>query len=177
MVQSRPPSRQQTNSSSGDGRPPTTRHGGIRTPRRVQWASRDDVRLSIDPEALSQSSKHALDELGLDPEVFETLRGALERHRSETVSANDRVVHGTHPFRPQSSVSLTQPLPSRPALPQQSSAMSETCPNFRGDRDPFSTPPPSHSFSLSSSTDVDRPLIVESPSTETGIRPFLTLPY
>ncbi|KAI6103817.1 hypothetical protein EDD16DRAFT_1640690 [Pisolithus croceorrhizus] len=149
MAQSRSPSRQQTDSSNGDSQSSTARHGGSRLPRRVQWASKDDVRLSIDPEALSRSSMHALDELGLDPGAFENLRGALERHRSETSSARGR---GT--------LSLTQPLPSRPSLPPQSSATQNG--------NPISTPAPSHRFLPSSSTDTDRLVTVESPSTETG---------
>ncbi|KIO00344.1 hypothetical protein M404DRAFT_153149, partial [Pisolithus tinctorius Marx 270] len=143
MTQSRSPSRQQTDSSNGDGQPSTARNGGIRTPRRVQWASRDDVRLSIDPETLSHLSVHALDELGLDPEAFENLRSALERHKS-----------GSR-------------LPSRPALPPQSSVTSTTS-NSRHDQNPFSNPVPSHRFSPLSSTDIDRPLNVETPSTDTG---------
>ncbi|KAI6135884.1 hypothetical protein EDD17DRAFT_1680914 [Pisolithus thermaeus] len=169
MAQSRSPSRQQTDSSSGDGQPSTARHGGIRIPRRVQWASKDDVRLSIDPEALSRSSIHALDELGLDPGAFENLRGALERHRSESFSARGRGTRGTDPSGSQiPSVSLTQPLPSRPSLPSQSSDTSKIYTNFRQNRNPISTLAPSYRFLPSSSTDVDRLVTVESPSTETG---------
>ncbi|KAI6144460.1 hypothetical protein BKA82DRAFT_4178224 [Pisolithus tinctorius] len=168
MTQSRSPSRQQTDSSNGDGQPSTACHGGIRTPRRVQWASRDDVRLSIDPETLSHLSVHALDELGLDPEAFENLRSALERHKSGSVSARDGAAHEMDPSRSQlESVLLTQRLPSRPALPPQSSVTSTTS-NSRHDQNPFSNPVPSHRFSPLSSTDIDRPLNVETPSTDTG---------
>ncbi|EGN92570.1 hypothetical protein SERLA73DRAFT_65511, partial [Serpula lacrymans var. lacrymans S7.3] len=64
-----------------DGRPAggTARSGGTRTPRRVQWAQYDDVRPLSDPT-------HALDEAALDPDAFQTLTHALERHRSTGLS-------------------------------------------------------------------------------------------
>ncbi|KIJ62428.1 hypothetical protein HYDPIDRAFT_94568 [Hydnomerulius pinastri MD-312] len=67
-----------------DARPAggTARSGGTRTPRRVQWANSDDIRVSIDPETSPRVSMHALDEMGLDPNAFETLKDALERHQS-----------------------------------------------------------------------------------------------
>lgn len=175
MAQSRPPSRQQTDSSNGDGQPSTARHGGIRIPRRVQWASKDDVRLSIDPEASSHPSMHALDELGLDPGAFESLRGALERHKSGSFSTRDEETHGSDPSRLQiPSVSLTQPLPSRPALPPQSSSASKICPNPRQSRNAISTPAPSHRLLPESSTDVDRLITDECASTETGTNTSVT---
>ncbi|KAF7985473.1 hypothetical protein HWV62_5241 [Athelia sp. TMB] len=48
--------------------PPPPRASGAKTPRKVQWALAD--------------ATHALDEHGLDPNAFETLTHALERHRS-----------------------------------------------------------------------------------------------
>ncbi|KAG1880933.1 hypothetical protein F4604DRAFT_1578491 [Suillus subluteus] len=51
---------------------------GTRTPRRVQWASTEHVH---EPEPVSP---HALDEMAQDPNAFETLKDALERHRSSS---------------------------------------------------------------------------------------------
>ncbi|KIM73743.1 hypothetical protein PILCRDRAFT_99247 [Piloderma croceum F 1598] len=62
-----------------DGKPRpggTTRTPGVKTPRKVQWAT--------DGGADPSTSTHALDEHGLDPDAFETLTVALERHRSST---------------------------------------------------------------------------------------------
>ncbi|KAJ7687848.1 hypothetical protein B0H17DRAFT_939029, partial [Mycena rosella] len=48
----------------------------MKTPRKVQWLDTHDE----GPE----ESTHALDEHGIDPNAFETLTTALERHRSTT---------------------------------------------------------------------------------------------
>ncbi|KAI0750391.1 hypothetical protein C8Q74DRAFT_1211863 [Fomes fomentarius] len=59
-----------------DNRPPGgTRRTGTKTPRRVQW---------MFDEPQETSSTRALDEHGLDPEAFNNLKHALERHRSSS---------------------------------------------------------------------------------------------
>ncbi|THG96495.1 hypothetical protein EW026_g5356 [Hermanssonia centrifuga] len=56
-------------------RPPGgTRRSGNKTPRKVQWVDNDEG---------AESSTRALDEHGLNPEPFETLKDALEKHRSQ----------------------------------------------------------------------------------------------
>ncbi|KAJ6550865.1 hypothetical protein DFH09DRAFT_925648 [Mycena vulgaris] len=59
--------------ASGSGRDVS---GGVKTPRKVQWMDTHQE----GPE----DSTHALDEHGIDPNAFETLTTALERHRSTT---------------------------------------------------------------------------------------------
>ncbi|RDX46358.1 DUF1212-domain-containing protein [Lentinus brumalis] len=60
-----------------DTRPPGgTRRSGQKTPRRVQWQF-DEPSQALSPRAL--------DEHGLDPEAFQTLTHALERHRSSSL--------------------------------------------------------------------------------------------
>lgn len=49
-----------------EARPTAGRTGGSRTPRHVQWASRDDGRVSVGSAASPRPSMHALDEMGLD---------------------------------------------------------------------------------------------------------------
>lgn len=44
----------------------TTPKSGMRTPRRVQWASDDAVRVDGDPVTSPRGSVHELDEMGLD---------------------------------------------------------------------------------------------------------------
>ncbi|KAF8553122.1 DUF1212-domain-containing protein [Imleria badia] len=61
----------------------TAPRSGTRTPRRVQWASADAVRVDDNRETSPRESVHALDEMGLDPTAFETLRNALEKHQSK----------------------------------------------------------------------------------------------
>ncbi|KAI8977722.1 DUF1212-domain-containing protein [Trametes punicea] len=66
-----------------DDRPPGgTRRSGHKTPRKVQWV--------IDEPPGSPSTR-ALDEHALDPEPFETLTTALERHRSSSMSEGSEV--------------------------------------------------------------------------------------
>ncbi|KAJ7628480.1 hypothetical protein FB45DRAFT_794332 [Roridomyces roridus] len=52
---------------------------GTKTPRKVQWLDTHDE--TTEPE---ESSIHALDEHGNDPNAFETLTTALERHQATT---------------------------------------------------------------------------------------------
>ncbi|GBE85956.1 Pheromone-regulated membrane protein [Sparassis crispa] len=62
--------------NSQDDRPPGgTRRSGAKTARKVQWVENDREPIT---------SIRALDEHGLDPEPFETLTDALERHRSDS---------------------------------------------------------------------------------------------
>ena len=44
----------------------TATNGETRTPRRIQWASDDHVRVDGEPETSPQQSIHELDEMGLD---------------------------------------------------------------------------------------------------------------
>ncbi|KAF8641639.1 hypothetical protein AX16_009865 [Volvariella volvacea WC 439] len=65
-------------SSGEEGRPPdpAASNAERRKSRRVKWLD--------DRQRGSSRSSHALDELGRDPEAFETLRQALERYRSSS---------------------------------------------------------------------------------------------
>ncbi|KAG1718101.1 hypothetical protein EDB19DRAFT_1863305 [Suillus lakei] len=99
---------------------------GTRTPRRVQWANTDHVH---EPEPVSP---HALDEMAKDPNAFETLKDALERHQSSrthspTGSPSHVIpptleVHTYPPSTPSSSVP-TSPTPSTPFLPHRTHAL------------------------------------------------------
>ena len=59
-------SRRPTELHCTEVQPTVCRTGGNRTPRHVQWASRDDGHISVDSAASPRPSMHALDELGLD---------------------------------------------------------------------------------------------------------------
>ncbi|KAJ6506708.1 hypothetical protein C8R45DRAFT_1050936 [Mycena sanguinolenta] len=53
---------------------------GSKTPRKVQWM-----------DERPEGSTHALDELGADPNAFENLKTALERHQSASPSSGPRI--------------------------------------------------------------------------------------
>ncbi|KAJ7482684.1 hypothetical protein FB451DRAFT_1029898 [Mycena latifolia] len=59
--------------ASASGRDSPRGASGVKTPRKVQWMDTHD-----------EESTHALDEHGNDPNAFQTLTTALERHRSTT---------------------------------------------------------------------------------------------
>ncbi|KAG2360229.1 hypothetical protein BDR07DRAFT_1413072 [Suillus spraguei] len=89
---------------------------GTRTPRRVQWASTDHVH---EPEP---ANPHALDEMAQDPNAFETLKDALERHRaSRTHSPSAQVMPPTpdvHTYPPSTPSTMpTSPTSSTPFIP------------------------------------------------------------
>ncbi|KAH9895599.1 DUF1212-domain-containing protein [Cubamyces lactineus] len=90
---------------SGDNRPPGgTRRSGHKTPRKVQW---------VFDEPNGSPSTRALDEHALDPEPFETLTTALERHRSSSVS------EGSHmPLSLNTAPTAMSPEPSLPTSPE-----------------------------------------------------------
>ncbi|TBU25246.1 hypothetical protein BD311DRAFT_780441 [Dichomitus squalens] len=91
-------------SAQPDTRPPGgTRRSGNKTPRRVQW---------IFEEGQATTSPRALDEHGLDPEAFETLTHALERHRSSSIDGG----HITPPLSNRLSTAMSPgtSLPSSP---------------------------------------------------------------
>ncbi|KAG2071228.1 DUF1212-domain-containing protein [Suillus decipiens] len=95
---------------------------GTRTPRRVQWASTDHVH---EPEP---ANPHALDEMAQDPNAFETLKDALERHRtSRTHSPSAQVMPPTpdvHTYPPSTPSSMhTSPTSSTPFLPHRTHAL------------------------------------------------------
>lgn len=133
-----------------EARPTAGRTGGSRTPRHVQWASRDDGRVSVGSAASPRPSMHALDEMGLDPEAFETLRGALERHRSQSVNSrnqeNSVVRRSRHRRR---SLSFIQPLTSNTiAIPPSRVHKNPTSETHSDTNDqslkPFRISPPLH---------------------------------
>ncbi|KAL7278313.1 hypothetical protein ACG7TL_008289 [Trametes sanguinea] len=88
-----------------DNRPPGgTRRSGHKTPRKVQW---------VFDEAEGSPSTRALDEHALDPEAFETLKTALERHRSSSMS------EGTQPHLTlHTAPTAMSPEPSLPTSPE-----------------------------------------------------------
>ncbi|KAI9060774.1 DUF1212-domain-containing protein [Trametes sanguinea] len=88
-----------------DNRPPGgTRRSGHKTPRKVQW---------VFDEAEGSPSTRALDEHALDPEAFETLTTALERHRSSSMS------EGTQPHLTlHTAPTAMSPEPSLPTSPE-----------------------------------------------------------
>lgn len=95
---------------------------GTRTPRRVQWASTEHVH---EPEPVSP---HALDEMAQDPNAFETLKDALERHRSSrTHSPSAQVMPSTadvHIYPPSTPSTVhTSPTSSTPFLPRRTHAL------------------------------------------------------
>ncbi|KAG1761415.1 hypothetical protein EDD22DRAFT_824506 [Suillus occidentalis] len=92
---------------------PTT---GTRTPRRVQWASKDHVHEPEEPV-----NPHSLDEMAQDPNAFETLKDALERHRS-TSRTHSPVIPPTidvHTYPPSTASSVTSPTSSTPFIPRR----------------------------------------------------------
>ncbi|KAF9233444.1 hypothetical protein BU15DRAFT_53866 [Melanogaster broomeanus] len=107
------------------------RSGGTRTPRRVQWASTDDVRVSLQPETSPRPSTHALDEKGLDPNALDTLMDALERYQSserlESHPEGDR----------EGGPSKLPALPRRAVLPLRSAVSAPAV-----QQNPFASPPP-----------------------------------
>ncbi|KAI0708738.1 hypothetical protein C8T65DRAFT_779756 [Cerioporus squamosus] len=90
-----------------DTRPPGgTRRSGQKTPRRVQW-------MFDEPAQATSPSPRALDEHGLDPEAFQTLTHALERHRSSSLDNDPTVpLNLTAP----TALSPAQSLPSSPEI-------------------------------------------------------------
>jgi hypothetical protein len=82
---------------SGD-RPPggTARHEGKPAHRRVQWL--DNIRRS---SFRSDRSSHALDEHGLNPEAFQSLTQALERHRSVSPEIQEQPLQSSLPQQPE----------------------------------------------------------------------------
>ncbi|KAJ8591273.1 hypothetical protein M405DRAFT_840658 [Rhizopogon salebrosus TDB-379] len=111
---------------------------GTRTPRRVQWASSDHVHSPPSEPA----SPHALDEMAKDPNAFETLKDALERHRSSSQSGSPhptavtqpQVPTRTHPstnnnmqpstIHPPDGISMSNPPPLRHSYPPSSPSSS-----------------------------------------------------
>lgn len=89
---------------------------GTRTPRRVQWASKDHVHEPEEPV-----NPHSLDELAQDPNAFETLKDALERHRtSRTHSPVIPPTIDVHTYPPSTTSSVpTSPTSSTPFLPRR----------------------------------------------------------
>ncbi|KAH7886562.1 hypothetical protein F5I97DRAFT_1926861 [Phlebopus sp. FC_14] len=182
-----------SNSPTDDTRPTggTARRSGSRTPRRVQWATSDDVRVSVDSAPSSpRSSMHALDEAGLDPNAFETLKDALERHKSLRGSENDlgRPREGeANSSAPPSGIPI--PLRIPPSAPRASASVPDAQQN------PFATPslptwnfPPGYAntnnpyarmtppaMALTDSTYPPQTTIDSSPSTDTGT-PFSSSP-
>ncbi|KAJ2965990.1 hypothetical protein NUW54_g13938 [Trametes sanguinea] len=98
-----------------DNRPPGgTRRSGHKTPRKVQW---------VFDEAEGSPSTRALDEHALDPEAFETLTTALERHRSSSMSEGSQP-HLTLHTAP-TAISPEPSLPTSPELTRYATA--RTC--------------------------------------------------
>ncbi|KAI0367111.1 DUF1212-domain-containing protein [Pilatotrama ljubarskyi] len=88
-----------------DNRPPGgTRRSGHKTPRKVQW---------VFDEPDGSPSTRALDEHALDPEPFETLTTALERHRSSSMSEGSNT-----PLTLQIAPTAMSPEPSLPTSPE-----------------------------------------------------------
>ncbi|KAI0643470.1 DUF1212-domain-containing protein [Trametes meyenii] len=88
-----------------DNRPPGgTRRSGHKTPRKVQW---------VFDEPDDSPSTRALDEHALDPEAFETLTTALERHRSSSMSEGS-----TAPLALHTAPTAMSPEPSLPTSPE-----------------------------------------------------------
>lgn len=89
---------------------------GTRTPRRVQWASKDHVHEPEEPV-----NPHSLDELAQDPNAFETLKDALERHRtSRTHSPVIPPTIDVHTYPPSTASSVpTSPTSSTPFFPRR----------------------------------------------------------
>lgn len=95
---------------------------GARTPRRVQWASADHIH---EPEPVDP---HTLDEMAQDPNAFETLKDALERHRSSRTHSPS--AHGmsptedVHTYPPSTPSTLpASPTSSEPFLPRRTHAL------------------------------------------------------
>ncbi|KAL4072087.1 hypothetical protein J3A83DRAFT_2969274 [Scleroderma citrinum] len=128
-------SRPQTDLQSAEAQLTAGRSGGDRTLRHVQWASKDDVGVNVDPAASPRLSMHALDEMGLDPAAFETLRGALERHRSQSVNSGSQLRSMAKPSgNRHRSLSLSQSLPARRSLPSRTTTSpSHAHPNLSAD--------------------------------------------
>ncbi|KAJ7101471.1 hypothetical protein B0H15DRAFT_816210 [Mycena belliarum] len=80
-------------SASASGRDSPRGGAGSRTPRRVQWMDTH--------EEGPEDSTHALDEHGIDPNAFETLKTALERHSSNTAAPR---VHYFPPRAPEAAL-------------------------------------------------------------------------
>ncbi|KAH7919249.1 DUF1212-domain-containing protein [Leucogyrophana mollusca] len=168
-----------------DGRPPggTARSAGARTPRRVQWASSGDVHVNSHPLATDVNvdplandvhvhpaeSTHALDELALDPNAFETLKDALERHRSSSTSPN--------PIQVTQHTSLP-PLTIPPAAVQRNGSTSRarptTIPNFPPPAI-ISAPPPTNATQQVQNPFVSTHSSPTSPSHITPISPTRTI--
>ncbi|KAH9847729.1 DUF1212-domain-containing protein [Lenzites betulinus] len=90
-----------------DNRPPGgTRRSGHKTPRKVQWV--------FDEPNDGSPSMHALDEHALDPEPFETLTSALERHRSSSMSEGT----SNPPLAVHTAPTAISPEPSLPTSPE-----------------------------------------------------------
>ncbi|EIW52517.1 DUF1212-domain-containing protein [Trametes versicolor FP-101664 SS1] len=91
-----------------DNRPPGgTRRSGHKTPRKVQW---------VFDETDGSPSSRALDEHALDPDAFETLASALERHRSSSMSEGN----SSRPMIVTAAPTAISPEPSLPTSPELS---------------------------------------------------------
>ncbi|KAF7320954.1 hypothetical protein HMN09_00182100 [Mycena chlorophos] len=80
---------------SGPDSEATKTSSGTKTPRKVQWL---DVRARADGES-GEESMHELDEHGNDPNAFQNLTDALERHSSGSPKPKPRI-HYFPPRRP-----------------------------------------------------------------------------
>ncbi|KAG2129605.1 hypothetical protein DEU56DRAFT_816968 [Suillus clintonianus] len=87
---------------------------GARTPRRVQWATTED---------LHEPDSHALDEMAQDPNAFETLKDALERHRSYSLNSPSKADTHTYPPSTPTSSAPTSPTSSTQFLPCRTHAL------------------------------------------------------
>ncbi|KAI0773058.1 DUF1212-domain-containing protein [Trametes elegans] len=96
------------NVEPADNRPPGgTRRSGHKTPRKVQW-------VFDDPEG--SPSTRALDEHAIDPEPFETLTSALERHRSSSMSEGSNAPMALNMHTAPTAMSPEPSLPTSPEL-------------------------------------------------------------
>ncbi|KAF7358538.1 DUF1212-domain-containing protein [Mycena venus] len=106
---------------------------GSKTPRKVQWM---DTR-----EERPEESTHALDEHGKDPNAFENLTTALERHQSESPAGGPRI----HYFPPRR-VTLPPPINTDPSAEQHAHPHAlSTATTASSDGELSGPPSPTHS--------------------------------
>ena len=79
-------SRQQTELTCTEPQPTGGCTAGKKTPRHVQWASRDDMHVSMGSAASPRLSIHALDEMGLDVRVNSKCTHLINRNFSQELS-------------------------------------------------------------------------------------------
>ncbi|KAH0835484.1 hypothetical protein J3R83DRAFT_9150 [Lanmaoa asiatica] len=119
-------------SQHSDGSRPagsTVTGGGTRTLRHLQRSGNDNVPADGRPETSARQRTHELDEKGLDPGAFETLRNALEKHQSEEHLQ-------TEPGPRQEIASALPPIPSQAVIPLRTTTSVPA-----SHHNPFTSPP------------------------------------